>query len=285
MEAGKGWGKPLIITGEAAEARGPGEGALDYPTSRQEHKASLGFGEFYYFQADSVLLAGRGGIAPRVTLIHIREFDVLLGHLLDSLREFRHLRAILLIRGRDFDRQQIAQRVHRDVNFGAFAPLVSVVASTRAALRRRLHRAAVEDRRARLAFAPLHHHPQNRAQIVRHRFEDARPNPPLRLVVNRFPRRKVCRNHPPRTARSNHPTQRIEEFSQPVISLRSVLAHQGQIRQAKLPFFVTDVTWITALLLAHPERSAGKYLQSTALSHPKVRNRLSGESSHRNARP
>src|SRR5215207_5818117 len=134
MEAGKGWGKPLIITGEAAEARGPGEGALDYPTSRQEHKASLGFGEFYYFQADSVLLAGRGGIAPRVTLIHIREFDVLLGHLLDSLREFRHLRAILLIRGRDFDRQQIAQRVHRDVNFGAFAPLVSVVASTRAAL-------------------------------------------------------------------------------------------------------------------------------------------------------
>src|SRR5688572_6494290 len=109
---------------------------------------------------------------------------------------------------------------------------------------------------------------------MRHRFEDSRPNPTLRLIVDCFPRRKVGGDHSPGTARPNHPTQRIEEFSQRVISLRSVLPHQGQIRQAELPFFVTNVTWITALLLAHPERSAGKYLQSTALSHSKVRNRL-----------
>ena len=117
MEAGKGRGEPLIIAREAAETGGPGEGTLDHPAARQEHKAALGFGEFDYVQTDAVLRAGRRGVRSGVTLIYIRQFDVLLGHLLDSLREFPHLGAILLIGGRDFDGQQMAQGVYRNMHF------------------------------------------------------------------------------------------------------------------------------------------------------------------------
>lgn len=43
MKTGESGREPLIVAGEAAEAAGPSEGALDHPAPGQEHKAALGF--------------------------------------------------------------------------------------------------------------------------------------------------------------------------------------------------------------------------------------------------
>ncbi len=42
MQAGKDVGQPLIVTGLAAEAGGPGEAALHDPTLGQQDEAVLG---------------------------------------------------------------------------------------------------------------------------------------------------------------------------------------------------------------------------------------------------
>ena len=67
-----------------------------------------------------------------------------------------------------------------------------VVAGARAALRRRLDGTAIEDDRSRLGHPPLGF-PQQHAQIVRHRLEDAGRQPASGLLIDRFPRREVGR--------------------------------------------------------------------------------------------
>ncbi|TLD42694.1 MAG: hypothetical protein JETT_1037 [Candidatus Jettenia ecosi] len=52
------------------------------------------------------------------------------------------------------------------------------------------------------------------------------------------------RDHPPGGSPSDHPSQPIEDFSQRIISLRSILFHQGQVRGDKCPFSISDITWV-----------------------------------------
>jgi hypothetical protein len=46
-------------------------------------------------------------------------------------------------------------------------------------------------------------------------------------------------------------------------ALWAILFHQRQVRSAKRPLLIADITWITGTLLRHPQRTAGMYLHCT----------------------
>lgn len=64
-----------------------------------------------------------------------------------------------------------------------------------------------------------------------------------------------ARDHFPRTARADKPSQPVENLAQGVLVLRWVLFHQGQIRGAKGPFFIAGI-W---LAVWHPKRSTSHH--------------------------
>ena len=69
MEAGQDIEATLVVANEASEAGLPGEGALDYPSARQEDEAALGLGELDHVEADAVGSGVRCGDGTGVALI------------------------------------------------------------------------------------------------------------------------------------------------------------------------------------------------------------------------
>ncbi len=90
------------------------------------------------------------------------QLDLHAGGFLDRARQGCHLRALVLVGGRDGQRVQAAQGVDGGMDVGALAPLVPVVACALAALGARLQHAGVEGGRRRLRVA-VGHRPQQRA--------------------------------------------------------------------------------------------------------------------------
>ena len=70
-------------------------------------------------------LSGLGRRVTRIALVHIGQRHALLGGLLHLSRQFRHLRPLLLVCGRDMNRQQMTERVYSDVDLAAVLPLVA----------------------------------------------------------------------------------------------------------------------------------------------------------------
>ncbi len=159
-------GEAFVVACEAAETCAPGEGPFDDPAAWQEDETAFGFLEFVHFEADAWLGRHGGDLGPGIALVDEGKFDLLVGDGLELPGEFAHLRPFLLVGRGDFERQQAAQRIDRDVDLGTLAPLVPVVASTRATLRGGRHGAAVEDRRRRMARPALHRHPHHPAQRI-----------------------------------------------------------------------------------------------------------------------
>jgi len=210
-----------------------------HPAPGQQHEAALDRVEGDDFQGDAARGGGGDGPVAGVARIHIGQFDVLPGRLLDRLGQGRHLGAVLCVRGGDMQRQQVAQRVHRHVDLRAPALLVPVVARPAAALRARLQRAGVEHRRARLGHAVgqlAEQHPQ----IARHVLEHLGLDPALRLLVDRVPRRQVV-HHAPTRARPDDPARPVEHLAQRVLALRRVLLHQRQVRGHERPLVIAHV--------------------------------------------
>ncbi len=75
VEVGEGAGVLLVVLDEAAEARGPGEGALDDRAAWQQDEASRGFGQFDDLEFDAVLASGVGGVLAGVARIDIGQVD------------------------------------------------------------------------------------------------------------------------------------------------------------------------------------------------------------------
>lgn len=156
----------------------------------------------------------------------------------------------------------MAQRIDRDVHLGALLALVSVVAGPRATFWGALQSAPVEDGRRRLRRA-LGEPPQELAQIVRQGFETAGGNPPLDLLIDARRRRKIVRDHVPRTTHPHQVAHRVEDLAQRVRTLGSVLLHQGQIRSTERPLLIGHVAGISGLataalvsLFGHPQLAA-----------------------------
>ena len=105
-----------------------------------------------------------------VALIHKSHLHHVSGSLLDLSHQIADLCTLLLIGWRDLQSQQMPQGIHSDMDFGALAPLVSIIASTSPALGCGLHGATIEDHRAGLPPFSGKQANEN-SQIVRHRFK------------------------------------------------------------------------------------------------------------------
>ena len=76
-----------------------------------------------------------------------------------------------------------------------------------------------EDNGAGLPLAPLCD-PQHRVQVLPYGLKAARSKPALRLLIHRFPWRKVGRQQTPGRTHSGKPTQHVEQFAQFILPLR-----------------------------------------------------------------
>lgn len=152
MESCERGGQPFIIACQAAKAGGPAEGTLDHPASGQEDESAFGFWELHSLEAHAV----RGGWAGRffsgVALVGKGDFDWVSGGLLHGLHQRPHLGAFLFVGRCHLPSQEVPERIDRQVAFGTFAPLVSIVAGARPAFGRGLHGAALEEDRCGLAL-------------------------------------------------------------------------------------------------------------------------------------
>lgn len=99
VEICEGVGIALVILDEAAEARGPGEGAFHDPASRQQDEAALGLRAFDDLQFDAVRAGGLGRLLTGVAPVGRGQIDAVpggglhgLGQPLDPGRDRRHRR-------------------------------------------------------------------------------------------------------------------------------------------------------------------------------------------------
>lgn len=194
-------GQPLVVASQPTEACGAGEAALHRPAGRQQdEEAVLGLGQRDDFELDAVG-GSRGGLRASAALVDIGQPDGVAGDVLDPRGQHLDLRPILSVGGRDLQRQQMGQRVHRGVDFGPFAPLMSVVAAApgATALGRTLQSVAVQDRRRELVLA-LGRALQQHVQFGDDRLETASHHPAAGPLVDYLPRRHVVGHHAPAPA-------------------------------------------------------------------------------------
>ncbi len=244
--------QPLVVTGEAAEAARPGEGALHHPAPGQEHGAALGRRKPHDLQRNSAL-GGRGRrVRSGVRLVDVGQLDRLARGLLDRRRQGRDLIAVLGVRRGDAQRQQVAEGVHGEVDLAALALLVPVGPAAAAALRGALHRAAVEDDGGRVVGAAVEP-AQHRPQVVDHVGEAPGFHPPPRLLVDRLPRREIRRQEAPRRPGPHHPAQGVEPLARVVDPLGRVGAHQRPVGGDERPLVIAHVRGIRfARVGCHP---------------------------------
>lgn len=87
-------------------------------------------------------------------------------------------------------------------------------------------------------------HAQQQAQIMGGGLETARPQPTLRLLVDRLPVWEVMRRHAPLRVGSHQPTQAVIDLAQVALALQGVFAHQRQIRRDEHPLVVAHIRGI-----------------------------------------
>ena len=88
-------------------------------------------------------LCGFVGVRSGVALVDIGQFHRVAGHLLDLFGQGSHLLTVAAVGRRHLECEQVSQRIDRDVDLGAFAPLGTVVTGTSTAFGRGPQRAAV----------------------------------------------------------------------------------------------------------------------------------------------
>ena len=135
------------------------------------------------------------------------------------------------------------QGIHRQVYFRAASAFGRVETRARTALRRRLQRAAIENRRRGLRVATFGH-AQQFTQVDRHGFKHTGLEPSLALLIHRVPGWQIMRHHAPRRPCTDNPAQAIKHFPQAILTLRGLFGHEGQIGGHKGPFVSTDVAGV-----------------------------------------
>src|SRR5260370_35383418 len=69
MEGGESFRESLVVSGQSAEAGGPGEAEFHHPPARQQHETAFGLWVLYHRQLNAVLagrvLGGFPGLALR----------------------------------------------------------------------------------------------------------------------------------------------------------------------------------------------------------------------------
>jgi hypothetical protein len=244
MESGQSCRQSFIIPRQAAETGHPAETSLDYPATRKQHKAPLRGRQFDHFELDAMLFGGLSGIFAGIALIDESDFDRFAGLGLNSFRQFGDLCAILFIGGRHAQGQQMSERIDRQVDFIAFPAFGAVIACPSATFRSRLQSPAIKDGGGRLVL-PTRGDPQDGAQIVDQRFEDASFHPAPGLLIDDVPGRQVVGQPTPLGACPHNPAEAIKNFAQRILALWRGFGHQRQVWGDQRPFRIADVTGIS----------------------------------------
>ncbi len=164
-----------------------------------------------------------GGLAG-IALIHVREFNVMEGHLLEGLSQDLHLRPVLDIRRCHGEGQPVTQGIDGDMALRSLPTLGPVVAGPRPTFRSGWQGAAIQNGGGG-RIGPARGQAQHLAQIVDHGLEAAGFQPALGLLIDDLPRGQIMRQPAPRRTAPNQPAQAIEGFAQVVMALRDGLAH------------------------------------------------------------
>ena len=185
----------LVVAGEPAAAGHPGEGTLDHPPAGQQDEPRFAAGG----RPPPGRCRARGRPRPGARRCSP-------GRRRPARRSRRwrpappgqlgHGGAVVRVGRRHAQREQVAERVHGQVQLGAARALVAVPAGPRAALGRAAQGAAVQDRGGRLLPAPRRQ-ARHRAQVMRQHLEAAGAQPTQGLVVDRGPRRQVVGHRAP----------------------------------------------------------------------------------------
>ena len=127
-----------------------------------------------------------------IALIHEGDLQHAASDLLCFPAQVKDLCPILFMRWGRHQGDEVAQRIDDQVNFGALAPLGSVIPGTMAALWRALQGSTVDDDRGGFPTALLLHTGEQ-AQVMHGVFEAVGSEPALSLRSHDLRRRKVMR--------------------------------------------------------------------------------------------
>lgn len=229
VDAGQRLWEPFIVPSQPSELGRPRKGTLNNPSPWQQYETAPRLWQPNRMQFNAV--AGRcfGALSSGITLIDIDQRHLLMGNLLNRFGQFGDLRTVLLRRRRHVQRQQMAQRIDSQVDFGAPFPLGPVAAGPLAAFDRRLKRTAVEDGSRGIGLPPCGQ-PQQASQIMDEVFEDSGFDPAPGLLLDGVPRWQVARHHAPGGTGTHHPAQAIVDLALGMIALGSVFSHERQVR-------------------------------------------------------
>jgi len=239
-QAGHRFGQALVVLGQPAEARCPGEVALHHPPPGQQHEPLLLRRQPHRRQLDAAGLRSLEGIIPGVSLVDPGQLDGVARGVLDGVGEVPDLGPLLVAGGRRPHGQQVPERVDRRVEHAAPRLFVPVLPGAAAALRRGAQRPGVEDDRRWVGVAPRGL-PKQRPQVVDHVLEAVGGEPALGLSIDRRPRREVAGEVAPGRAGAHDPAQGIVDLARVVPSLRGVRRHQRQVRSHEGPLLVRHV--------------------------------------------
>ena len=250
-EAGKGdemqardrGGKAFVILGQPPETRRPREGPLHHPPPRQQHEALPRSEQSDDDQLDPPLRRRLGRLLPGVPLIGPAQPHGDARRFLHRVGQRTDLRALLLVRRRHPQRQQLPHRIDRRVELAAPDLLVPIVPGPMPALRGAGQRPRVQHDRRRVGLA-ARCLAQQCAQVVNHVREAAGGGPSLRLLVDRRPGRKVTRQVAPRRAGSDDPAQGVVDLTHVMPALRGVRRNQRQLGGDERPRVVSHITGI-----------------------------------------
>ena len=166
----------LVILGQPPKARQPGKRALDHPAARQQDKAAFGLGMFDDHQPDAPAIGLARGLIARMALVDVGHFHGLTRRVLDGFGHLRDLLAIRSVRWGDDEREELPERVNRQMQLRPLLALVAVIATAIPVLDRAVQRAAVNDRRRGLLVLPFPK-PNQHAQILDEGLEAVRRVP------------------------------------------------------------------------------------------------------------
>ena len=110
MQAFESVGQAFIIAGQSTKTRHPTKRPLNDPATRQEDESVLGIRQLDDDQANAVFGGGLFGLVSGIALVNKDDFDVLVRHALDLLRQLTNLGTVLKETGSTAEAEPLLRR-------------------------------------------------------------------------------------------------------------------------------------------------------------------------------
>src|SRR5207249_9993834 len=165
--------------------------------------------------------------------------------------------------GGDHNTQNQSQAVHRQMAFAPLDLFARVVAAF-SCLIGCFHRLAVDDCCRRCHVSPFRF-PNPVAKGVMDKYPGPILSPSPVIPIDGLPGRKITGHEPPRTARSYHVKDRIDQTATITLDRSSALVFAGLRGRNQgldlVPFFISQISWIVSWMRLHPTHlQQGRFL-------------------------